>query len=103
MFQTVDDLELALSEPTPGVIKTLAQLPGDIIVLGVAGKMGITLARMARRAFDQLGRRDQVSGIARFSSPTAAAELSKQGVQTLTCDLLDRAAVQRLPDAPNVI
>ena len=103
MFQSVEDLDQALSEPTPGVVSALAQLPGAVIVLGVAGKMGITLARMARRALDQLGRRDQVLGIARFSSPTAAAELEKHGVRTLACDLLDRAAVQRLPEAPNVI
>ena len=103
MFQTVDDLELALSEPTPEVIKALADLPGDVVVLGVAGKMGITLARMARRALDQLGRRDQVLGVARFSSPTAATELERHGVRTLACDLLDRAAVQRLPAAPNVV
>jgi len=103
MFQTVDDLELALSEPTPEVIKALADLPGDVVVLGVAGKMGITLARMARRALDQLGRRDQVLGVARFSSPTAATELERHGVRTLACDLLDRAAVQRLPEATNVV
>jgi nucleoside-diphosphate-sugar epimerase len=103
MFPSTAELDQALSEPTAGVLKSLAQLPGDVLVLGVAGKMGVTLARMARRALDQLGRRDQVVGVARFSAPAAAAELAAHGVQTVACDLLDRAAVRRLPDAPNVI
>jgi len=49
-FESVDQLEEALSEPTPGVVQTLADLEGDIIILGVGGKMGPTLARMARSA-----------------------------------------------------
>src|SRR5512142_1352906 len=103
MFTSVDDLEAALSEPTPGVVTSLAQLPGDILVLGVAGKMGMTLARMARRALDQLGRQDRVIGVARFSSPAAEEELARHGIQAVRCNLLDREALARLPDAPNVI
>ena len=49
MLRSVTELETALSEPTPGVIAALAALPGDLVILGVAGKMGLTLARMARR------------------------------------------------------
>ena len=103
MFQNVEQLELALSEPTAGVLNTLERSPGDLMVLGVAGKMGPTLARMARRALDQLGRRDKVFGVARFSSRDAAAKLRQHDVHPIVCDLLDRAAVQRLPDAPNII
>lgn len=103
MFTSVADLENALSEPTAGVVQALAQLPGDLMVLGAAGKMGVTLARMARRAYDELGRRDTVWGVARFTSPDAAANLAAHQVRTLACDLLDRASVQQLPEAPNVI
>jgi len=103
MFRSIEDLETALSEPTPGVLGTLAAWPGDLVILGVAGKMGLTLARMARRAFDQLGRRDRVIGVARFSSPACAANLQAHGVETIPCDLLDRASLQHLPDVPNVI
>ena len=103
MLRSVTELETALSEPTPGVIAALAALPGDLVILGVAGKMGLTLARMARRALDELGRRDRVIGVARFSSPAGAANLQEHGVETLPCDLLDRAAIQQLPEAPNVI
>ncbi|MFM8992187.1 MAG: NAD-dependent epimerase/dehydratase family protein, partial [Alphaproteobacteria bacterium] len=65
----------------------------------VAGKMGPTLARMARRASP--GRR--VIGVARFSEPGARAALERHGVETIACDLLDRAAVDALPRAPNVV
>jgi nucleoside-diphosphate-sugar epimerase len=89
-----------LSEPTPGLVEALRQLPGDILVLGVGGKMGPTLARMARRALDK---RNRVIGVARFSDSALPAELEKHGVLSVPCDLLDRQSVAKLPDAPNVI
>lgn len=49
-FRDVEDLDEALSEPTEGVVRTLGGLDGDIVILGVGGKMGPTLARMAKRA-----------------------------------------------------
>jgi hypothetical protein len=56
-IQDVEDLEERLSRPTEGVLKTMARLEGDLIVVGVAGKMGPTLARMARRALGLVGNR----------------------------------------------
>ena len=102
-FLTTDQLEICLSEPTPGLLDTLRQHPGDILVLGVGGKMGPTLARMARRALDQLGSKDKVIGVARFSSKDLPVELEKHGVIPVACDLLNRQAVAKLPDAPNII
>lgn len=96
-------LEERLSRPTPGVLETLERLEGDILILGVGGKMGPTLARMVRRAGDSLGKKRRVLGAARFSDPAVEARLQAVGVETLRCDLLDRAAVERLPEAPNVI
>jgi hypothetical protein len=96
-------LEEALSEPTPGVIDALASLDGDIVILGVGGKMGPTLARMARRASDAVGIRRRVVGVSRFSDSRVASQLHSWGVETVSCDLLDRAALAALPDAPNVI
>lgn len=100
---TNEELKELLSRPTPGVMATLERLPGDILILGVAGKMGLTLARMARRALDQLGRQDKVIGVARFSNPEAEAELHEHGIETRRCDLLDREAVEKLPLAPNIL
>jgi len=102
-FLTADQLDNCLSEPTPGLLDTLRQQPGDILVLGVGGKMGPTLARMARRALDQLGRPDKVIGVARFSSKDLPAELEQHGVVPVACDLLNRQAVAKLPEAPNII
>jgi nucleoside-diphosphate-sugar epimerase len=96
-------LEELLSRPTPGVLASLEKLPGDIAILGVAGKMGVTLAMMARRALDELGRKDKVIGVARFSDPAARKKLDDAGIETVKCDLLDREQVLALPDAPNVI
>src|SRR6185437_6074462 len=75
----------------------------DIVVLGAAGKMGPTLTRMARRALDALGRHDRVIAVSRFSSASAERSLRDHGIETVKCDLRDRAAVASLPDAPNVI
>ena len=58
----VAELEDRLSDPTPGVIEAFRALPGDILFLGVAGKMGPTLARMAKRASDAAGMRRRVIG-----------------------------------------
>jgi dTDP-4-dehydrorhamnose reductase len=101
---SIDDLEDELSLPTAGVLETLQRVPGDVMVLGAGGKMGPTLARMLKRAFDELGQRErQVIAVSRFSDPTEATKLSAHGIQVLHCDLLDRAAVAALPLAPNVI
>jgi len=95
-------LEDLLSEPTPEVINTLARLSGDILILGVAGKMGPSLARMARRAFDVAGVGRRVIGVARFSS-SSEAFLTRHGIETIRCDLLDEDSVARLPDAENIV
>ncbi|MBV9471269.1 MAG: NAD(P)-dependent oxidoreductase [Abitibacteriaceae bacterium] len=97
------DVDELLSRPTPGALETLAQLDGDVLVLGVGGKMGPTLARMIRRGWDELGRKHKVVGVARFSNPAVEAQLQDVGVVPLRCDLLDRNAVQQLPDAPYII
>ena len=102
-IETVAQLEDALSEPTPAVVEAVRALEGDLILLGVGGKMGPTLARMARRALDLAGLDRTVYGVSRFSSPGLADELNRHGVKTLSCDLLDAEAVGRLPRVPNVI
>lgn len=98
--QDENELEEWLSRPLPGVAEALAGLDGDVLVLGAGGKMGPTLARMARRALPADRR---VLAVSRFGSAAAARQLEAHGVQTLACDLLDRAALERLPNAPNVV
>ena len=98
-FASVAALEDFLSEPTPELAADLARVPGDILILGVAGKMGPTLARMAKRAAPD----KRVVGVARFSDPRRAHELEQAGIETMACDLLDRRAVEALPKLANVV
>ena len=102
-FRDVEDLEDRLSTPTEGVLKTLTRLDGDLVVLGVGGKMGPTLARMARRASDAVGARRRVVGVARFTDAASEQRLRSHGVATVRCDLLDEESLSRLPDAANVV
>jgi len=101
-IRTEDELEDRLSEPTAAVIETLGALGGDIIVLGVGGKMGPSLARMARRGSDAAGVRRRIVGVSRFRAG-GETDLRKHGIEAISCDLLDAAAVAKLPDAANVL
>jgi len=93
-FDSVEALEDFMSEPTPGLVADLASVDGDILVIGVGGKMGPTLARMAKRAAPA----KRVIGVARFSDAEARASLEAHGVECIACDLLDREAVLKLPN-----
>ena len=98
-FETVAALEDFMTEPTPALVEDLKRAPGDILVLGVAGKMGITLARLAKRAAPER----RVIGVARFSDAAARRALEEAGVEPIACDLLDEQAVAALPRCPNVV
>ena len=102
-IKTLDQLEERLSEPTAEVVETMRRLNGDLILLGIAGKIGPSLARMAKRASELAGVKRRVIGVARFSPGDGQAELERHGIETIRCDLLDEAALRRLPDAPNVL
>jgi nucleoside-diphosphate-sugar epimerase len=93
------ELEDRLSRPSPSLASTLAPIEGDLVILGAGGKMGPTLARMAKRA--NPARR--VIAVSRWSDRTAAESLSGFGVETVRVDLLDPASRAALPDAPNVV
>lgn len=98
-FDDVRHLEEVMSQPSDALVRDLQRAPGDILVLGVGGKMGPTLARMARRA-DPARR---VIGVARFSQPGLREELQQHGIECIEADLLSREALAALPDAPNVV
>lgn len=103
----VDAIELddVLSEPSDGLVGTIASLDGDLIVLGAGGKMGPSLTMMARRAMDRAdgGRRREVIAVSRWSDAAVRASLEQAGARLLTADLLDHDVVRGLPFAPNVI
>jgi nucleoside-diphosphate-sugar epimerase len=93
------ELEEVMTRPDPALIADLAAVPGDILVLGGAGKMGPTLCRLAKRA-DPARR---VIAVARWSEPGLRERMEAWGIECLTAELTDRAALAALPDAPNVI
>jgi nucleoside-diphosphate-sugar epimerase len=96
-----DALEARLAAPDEETVAALEQLDGDVLVLGAGGKMGPSLARMARRAIGDRSRR--VIAVSRFSDAAAVAQLEAHGVEVLRADLADPRAVASLPDAPNVV
>jgi nucleoside-diphosphate-sugar epimerase len=102
-IRDVAHLDELLSEPSDAAVDAMRRANGDVIVLGVAGKMGPTLARMARRAMVAAGLSHRVIGVSRFSSPDQRRTLEACGVETIPCDLLDEAALARLPDVPHVV
>ena len=89
-IRDVDHLDDLLSDPPPGVVETIRRLDGDILVLGVSGKMGPTLARMAKRAVTAAGLRRRVIGVARFSSG-GEEPLWAHGVDTIRAQIVDDA------------
>jgi nucleoside-diphosphate-sugar epimerase len=98
-FRDVEELEEFMTRPGRALVDDMARLPGDIMVLGVGGKMGPTLARLAKRAAPN----KRVMGVARFSEPGLQQRLESSGIETISCDLLDREAVARLPRAANIV
>jgi hypothetical protein len=100
---SIEELEDLLSEPTAGVIEVLGRLEGDILLLGVGGKMGPTLARMAKRASVAAGHSRKVIGVSRFTNRRQQEALRSHGIETVPCDLLDERAVADLPEAANVL
>ena len=95
----IDDF---LSQPTPRAVEVLKRMPGPFLVLGAGGKIGLHLSVMLRRALDQLGRRDRVVAVSRFSTLRDRAAFSERGVETLPCDLGNAADLAALPAAPTV-
>ena len=98
-FRDVEHLEEVMTAPSRVLAREFADLAGDLIILGVGGKIGPTLARLAKRAAP--GKR--VVGVARFSEKGLREQLAACGVECITADLLDRKQVEALPKLPNVI
>jgi nucleoside-diphosphate-sugar epimerase len=102
-IRTVEELEDLLSEPSTGAIESIGRLDSDLMLLGVGGKMGPTLARMALRASQLAGIKRRIIGVSRFTQRTLEDQLQEQGIETISCDLLDSKQVQELPLVPNII
>lgn len=96
-------LEAFLSQPNESVVEAMQSLEGDLVFLGVGGKMGPTMARMARRACDLAGVQHRVIGVSRFRDPAVRQRLEEAGVITHVADLLNEDEVRTLPPAAAVV
>ena len=96
-------LEDLLSTPTDEVFDMFANMDGQLVMLGVGGKMGPTMARMAQRAITVSGSSMTLVAVSRFSNQAVRDKLESWGVRTHVCDLLDPPSVAALPDATHVL
>ncbi|AIQ23130.1 NAD-dependent epimerase/dehydratase family protein [Paenibacillus sp. FSL H8-0261] len=102
-MRTVQELEERLASPSAALIEELSQLDGDIMLLGVGGKMGPSLARLAVNAIRQAGLNKKVIGVSRFSNKELRRELEEAGVEIISADLSDDKALQALPETQNIL
>lgn len=102
-MKTVSALEEFMTRPSTELIEDMKRIDGDILILGVGGKMGPTLAILAKRAIDEANLDKKVIGVSRFSNEEEREKLEKAGIETIAVDLLDEEALSSLPDVKNVI
>jgi nucleoside-diphosphate-sugar epimerase len=98
-FRDEAHVEDFMTQPDDLLRVDLKQAPGDILVLGVGGKMGPTLARLAKRADPSR----RVIGVARFSEEGLHRKLHGWDIECVEADLLDRASIEKLPEVPNIV
>lgn len=103
MLNSVEELELKLATPSKGFIQDMAKLDGDILILGVGGKMGPSLAKLAMNTIKKTGIPKRVIGVSRFSEKGVMRDLENHGIETISIDLLNDEELQALPEVKNVI
>jgi hypothetical protein len=97
-------LDEHLSRPDDAVLEVLGRTSGDFLVAGAGGKMGASVCLMLRRGLDAIGRKESaVYAVSRFSVHRQRRLMEESGVKAIACDLLDRRALEMLPDVSSVI
>jgi nucleoside-diphosphate-sugar epimerase len=102
-INTEEELDELLTRPRPVLVEFIRTLKSPLIILGAGGKMGPTLAWLARRAAQAAGHAVDVLAVSRFADEQARHWLEARGVQTRSIDLLNREALKLLPEAAEVI
>ena len=102
-MQNIQSTYHKLLQPSAHLVADIAKLEGDILILGVGGKMGPALAKLAKQAIDQAKINKNVIGVARFSETGLEEELNQAGIKTIKADLLQDDQLQALPDVQNVL
>lgn len=96
-------IENELYQPSPALLNDLKKMEGDIMLLGVAGKMGPSMARLAKMAVDAAGVKKNIIGVSRFSDPEVRQQLEKDGIATISADLLNEEELAALPPVKNIL
>ncbi len=103
LIETEEQLDEMLTRPCAALVEFIKTLSSPLLILGAGGKMGPTLAVLARRAAETAGHRLDVVAVSRFGDAKSRLWLEERGVKTMSCDLLEEQAVARLPDAAQII
>lgn len=103
MIDSLFELEDLLSQPSEAACRVMAELRGDLLILGAGGKMGPTLARMAKRADEAAGIKRRIIAISRFGDDATAAKFEQHGIDVIRRDLLEENSLDDLPEAENVL
>ncbi len=102
-INTESELEEILTRPRPQLLEVIKTCASPLLILGAGGKMGPTLAVLAKRAAEAAGHPLDVIAVSRFGDQASRQWLEARGVTTLSCDLLDARAVAALPDTENIL
>jgi len=102
-MQDIKTVVKELLQPSEVLIRDMASLKGDILILGVGGKIGPSLALLAKQAIDRSGVQRKVIGISRFSESGLQEQLEKEGIETHIADLMNETELASLPEAENVL
>ena len=89
--------------PSDALVEDIIKIEGDILLLGVGGKMGPSVARLALDAIKKAGVKKNVIGVSRFSQAGLQEALEKDGIITYKADLLEKDQLDALPEIPNVL
>lgn len=98
-----DRLNDMLTTPSAALIGDIQKINGDIMILGAGGKMGPTLCMLAQNAVRKAGVEKRIIAVARFSDPAVKEMLEANGVETISCDLLNKEQLYSLPEVENII
>ncbi|MCK0135310.1 hypothetical protein [Arenibacter sp. S6351L] len=103
MNRNLIELEDRILAPSKALVADMKKISGDIMILGIGGKMGPSMGKLAIRAIKEAGSTQRIIGVSRFSDNAVRQELEELGIVTYSCDLLNRNELQKLPQVPNII
>jgi nucleoside-diphosphate-sugar epimerase len=98
-----EKLDAMLSDPSPALIDDIRRIQGNILILGAGGKIGPSLCLLAQNAVKAAGIKKRILAVSRFTDALAVRLLEKNGIEIISMDLLDTAALKKLPDFENII